>query len=158
MRESYSSPESAHRYAFPAGKCQCIRSTVRNRCYIDVVKTTEDVIFRLALLVPAVASEYISPASKEVTAEAAAFCTATGIFVSAWQQHQVEAGFEHPNGRLAHSVLIERLKNAGAYTLTEIDELGVEKKAEYSKRKKALNRIFSGLPFSNLTRGTGPIL
>ncbi|KAL8435731.1 hypothetical protein ACSSS7_002268 [Eimeria intestinalis] len=124
-------------------KCQCVRSTGRNRCYIDAVKTTEDVIFRMSLLVPATLADYINPDAKEITTEAAAFCTATGVFVSAWQQHQVEAGFEHPNGRMAHLVLLERLKNGGEYLLTTIDEKGEEDTKGYKARKKALNKLFS---------------
>ncbi|KAL8444212.1 hypothetical protein Emed_006333 [Eimeria media] len=124
-------------------KCQCVRSTGKNRCYIDALKTTEDVIFRLTLLVPATLADFINPDAKEITTEAAAFCTATGVFVSAWQQHQVEAGFEHPNGRMAHLVLLERLKKGGDYLLTSIDEKGIEDKSGYKKRRKMLNKLFS---------------
>ncbi|KAL8275070.1 hypothetical protein Esti_000949 [Eimeria stiedai] len=126
-----------------ADKCQCVRSTAKKRCYIDALKTTEDLIFRLTLLVPATLADYINPDAKEITTEAATFCTATGVFVSAWQQHQVEAGFEHPNGRMAHLVLLERLKNGGDYLLTSIDENGEEDKSGYTSRKKALNKLFS---------------
>ncbi|KAL8455650.1 hypothetical protein Emag_000472 [Eimeria magna] len=124
-------------------KCQCVRSTGKNRCYIDALKTTEDLIFRLNLLVPATLADFINPDAKEITTEAAAFCTATGVFVSAWQQHQVEAGFEHPNGRMAHLVLLERLKKGGEYLLTGIDEKGVEDSSGYKSKRKALNKLFS---------------
>lgn len=127
-----------------AEKCQCVRSAGRQRCYIDILKTTEDVIFRLSLLVPATLAEFITPNAKTISNEAAAFCASTGVFLSAWQQQQVEAGFEHPNGRLAHAVLIERLKNAQKYTLTEIDEQGRERKQEYQKRRDAMKRMFQG--------------
>ncbi|KAL8439660.1 hypothetical protein Efla_004568 [Eimeria flavescens] len=139
-------PHSKVPFFIPSSeKCQCVRSTGRHRCYIDALKTTDDVLFRLTLLVPAAVAEFISPDSKALTTEAASFCTATGVFISAWQQHQVEAGFEHPNGRQAHLVLIERLKNAKDYLLAEINEAGVEDVADHNARKRALKRFFSGI-------------
>lgn len=128
---------------FCSGKCNCVRSTVLDRCYIDALKTTEDVVFRMTLLFPAVISEHISRNAKTLNTHAAALCASVGIFVTAWQQQQVEAGFEHPNGRLAHVMLIERLKNAGDYTITTIDENGYEDTSLYNRRKKELNNLFS---------------
>ncbi|CDJ53926.1 hypothetical protein EBH_0009100 [Eimeria brunetti] len=126
-----------------SSKCQCVRSAALDRCYIDAVKTTEDVVFRMTLLFPPVIAGHVKRNAKTLTPEAAALCTSAGIFVTAWQQHQVEAGFEHPNGRLAHSLLIDRLKNAGDYTLSTIDDNGVEDTSAYNRTKKALNRVFS---------------
>ncbi|OEH74383.1 hypothetical protein cyc_04303 [Cyclospora cayetanensis] len=126
-----------------SGKCQCVRSAGRNRCYIDALKSIEDLIFRLSLLLPAALAKYVTKDTKELSTDAAALCAATGVFASAWQQQQVEAGFAHANSRLAHSMLVERLKKAGDYSLTEINEHGLENTAEYTKRKKMLNNRFS---------------
>lgn len=126
-----------------SGKCHCVRSNALGRCYIDILKTTEDLIFRLSLLLPAVLAEHIKPKTKDLSTQAAALCAAAGVFVTAWQQQQVEAGLEHPNGRLAHSVLIERIRNSDKYSLADIDEDGIENTSEYNKRTKALKKHFS---------------
>lgn len=126
-----------------SGKCHCVRSNALGRCYIDVLKTTEDLIFRISLLLPAALAEHIKPKAKDLNTQAAALCAAAGVFVTAWQQQQVEAGLEFPNGRPANSVLIERLKNSDKYILTEIDEDGRENTSEYNKRTKALKQHFS---------------
>lgn len=65
--------------------------------------------------------------------------------MSAWQQHQVEAGFESPGGRLAHALLIERLKHAGKHVVVDIDENGREKESDVKRKHKALEALFSGL-------------
>ncbi|CDJ41593.1 hypothetical protein ETH_00022715 [Eimeria tenella] len=129
-----------------SSKCHCVRSNALGRCYIDILKTTEDLIFRLSLLLPAVLAEHIKPKTKDLSTQAAALCAAAGVFVTAWQQQQVEAGLEHPNGRLAHSVLIERIRNSDKYSLADIDEDGIENTSEYNKRTKALKKHFSSGP------------
>ena len=136
---------------FCSAHCLCVRSSALDRCYIDALKSTEDLIFRLSLLFPSAIAEHVNRNTRTLTTEAAALCTSVGIFVTAWQQQQVEAGFEHANGRLAHSMLIDRLKNAGDYTLTSIDENGVEDAAAYNRKRKELNKHFSG----TFARGRG---
>ncbi|CDJ34395.1 uncharacterized protein EMH_0000920 [Eimeria mitis] len=132
------------------GECKCVRSTVLGRCYIDALKSTEDLVFRMSLLLPALIGEHINRNSKAMAAEAAVLCTSVGVFITAWQQQQVDAGFEHPNGRPAHAMLIERLKNAADYN--------VEDTPASNKRKKALKGLFSvnaGAKVASEPAGTG---
>lgn len=130
---------------FFSASCECTRSSRLNRCYIDAVKTTGDVVFRTALLIPAILAPYIDKKSKKdgLSPQAARICTAAGIFVSAWQQHQVAVGFEQHGNVLAHSMLIERIRNASSYIMSRINDAGEENTREHQSEKKAWKRFSS---------------
>lgn len=124
--------------------CPVSSSTGLGGRFIDLGKSSDDVVYRLALIIPSLIGNTQTPLHP---IETAVLCGTAGVMASGWQQLRQMIHAEPLSAVLAHSALAERLSNLQKYYLQTPDEISSnlsELDAEYEKKRRALKKLASG--------------
>lgn len=110
---------------------------------LDVTKATQDLLFRLALVIfQHIRTTAETKEKLDKNVRMLAFCASAGAFISAWQQQQQAYVLEDENAPKAHSMLVERLRNMQKYMLKSYDETtGASNHSMWRKYKAKVQQV-----------------